>query len=450
MKTAVWTGGIALLMTGTPGMAQAVRVAGDSVRVGAPPTLATGQASRVAGGSLKYHPNLEKKELAVDFRLVDSQTVTSAQALAEGGDSVLAKWNGWELVKSPACAWMIVVDTSVTSPAKTVSQYVDFVRSFVNRLPKQDSAAVCSMAGELKEAVPFDSAADRVAKGLAGIKRADGSGSTTMIYARLRDALGRLAERKETRQVLLVLSNGQDQTEGGPDAQDLEIKKLVDAANSAGVVIHALGSAENMAAKKYFAGLKDIALHTDGVFEAPAFGGEELPFGTMFRLQGIMHGAGTVRLDLSKLTKPADLTVTVKTAGGRSAELQVPAAKVAESLGATAPPPSEVAKETTPAKPDQETTGKTDKPAATASNDPADHNAAKQPAVEPAKEPVASPATDKPVTTAQPEKSAVPAKPALPVVSRSFRTWVLASAGALVLLLMVALAIFLLLRRRGA
>ena len=494
MRTAAWVGGIALFMTGSPGVAQVVREAGgtvqvdpptsvqappmitpaggDTVRVGASATPATGQGSRIAGGSVKFHPNREKKELAVDFRLVDPLTVTAVQAVAENGGSVPAKWAGWELPKSPACAWVIVVDTSVTSPAKTLGHYVDFVRAFVSQLPKQDSVAVCTMAGELKEVVPFDSAADEIAKGLTGVKRADGTTSTTLIFARLRDTLERLAERKETRRALLVLTNGQDQTEGGPEAQDLEIKKLVDAANSAGVVIHALGSAENVAARKYFAVLKDLAARTEGVFEAPAFGGEELPFGAMGHLRSVMHGAGTVRLDLSKLTKATDITVTVKTAGGRSADLPIPAAKVAEILGAAPPPANDPAKETPPKKAAQETAGKADSPAtplptdavktpADKPNNPAAEQPAKEttaepakepgkePGKEPAKEPATSPVTDKPVTAAQPEKPAVAAKPALPsVMGYPFKTWVLAAAGALVLLLMVSLALFLLLRKR--
>jgi len=467
MKTAAWVSGIALFMTGSPGMAQAVREAGgtvqveppaplqsppmitpaggDTVRVGAPSTPSTGQVSRVASGSVNYHPNLEKKELAVDFRMMDPLTVTAVQAVAENGATVPAKWAGWELAKSPACAWVIVVDTSVTSPAKTVSHYVDFVRAFVSQLPKQDSLAVCSMAGQLKDAVPFDSTADEIAKGLAGIKRADGASSTTLIFARLREALERLAERKETRRALLVLTNGQDQTEGGPDAQDLEVKKLVDAATSAGVVIHALGSAENVAAKKYFGTLKDIALRSEGVFEAPAFGGEELPFGAMGHLRSVMHGAGTVRLDLSKLTKPADLTIIVKTAGGKNAELHVPAAKVADASGAATPPPAEVAKETTPTQPDPKTTAKNDSPAETPRK-----STAENPPKEPVKETAASPVADKPVTAAQPAKPAVPAKPALPsITGRPFETWVLAAGGALLVLLMAALALFLLLRKRA-
>jgi len=439
MTTTAWVGGLALLLTASPGMAQAVRVAGDSVRVGAPPALATGQATRVAGGSVKYHPDLEKKELAVDFRLVDSQTVTAVLAAAENGEAVPAKWSGWELAKAPACAWLIVVDTSMTTPAKTVAQYVDFVRGFVSRLPKQDGVAVCAMAADLKEAVPFDSTAPDIAKGLAAIKRAGGSASTTLIYARLRDALGRLAERKEPRQALVLLSNGQDQAEGGPDAQDLEITKLVDAANAANVVIHALGAAENVAAKKYFAGLKEIALRTDGVFEAPAFGGEELPFGTMFRLQGIMHGTGTVRLDLAKLAKPADLTVTVKTAAGRNAELLVPAAKVAAALGSSTPPATEVAKEPAPAKPAQQPAAQTESPAAPAAADSAKAPAAAAQTAA-AATPPKEPATDHPARPAQPMVAAAPIKSWL---------WILAAAGALVLL-MVGLAIFLILRKRGS
>jgi hypothetical protein len=254
--------------------------------------------------------------------------------VAEGsGDTLAAKWQAWAMDKSPACAWIIVVDTSSSASAKTVTQYVDFVRAFVKRLPKQDRVAVYSMAGVVKEEVPFDSTPEEISRGLTDIKRAGGAKSTTLIYASLRQALGQLAECKEKRQALLVLSNGQDQTEGGPEAQETERAKLIEAANSTGVVLHALGCAESVAGKKYFRGLKEIAAETDGVFEAPAFGGVELPFGTMFRLQGVMHGAGSVRIDVSKLAKSELLTVTVKTATGRAAVLQVPGEKVAEAMG---------------------------------------------------------------------------------------------------------------------
>jgi len=452
MRNTVWTGAIALFMAGNTCLAQAVRVAeGGAVRVDSQPPPPTAQAARVAGKSIKYHPDQEKKELGVEFRLVDNLAVTSVQVTAASGEALPAKWDGWKMDRSPACAWIIVVDTSNSSSAKTVSQYVEFVRAFLKYLPKQDPVAVYGLAGELKEMVPFESTPEECAKGLAGIKRAGGGKSTTLIYAGLRGVLESMAARKETRQAVLVLTNGQDQTEGGAEAKAEERTKLIDAANSTGVVLHTLGCAETPDGKKYFMGLKEISSATDGLFEAPLFGGEELPFGTMYRLGGVMHGAGTARLDLSKLAQPEDLTVTVKTVVGRSAVVQVPRDKVAEALGAALA--DNAAKELEEARQVQEAARKADAAKAEAARLAEQEAAKKAEADKTAKQEAdTKSASDQPAKdVAEPAGAATRPKSATKTTSRfPLWMWMLAGGGVLVLLLVIVVVLFLVLRKRGA
>jgi hypothetical protein len=307
---AAWGCGIALLLAGTPGLAQSAKVARDS---------------------LQFTPDLAKKELAVGFRLVDDVNVTSVQAATEGKkESLPATWEAWEGDKAPACAWMIVVDTSNPARAKTVATCVEFVRSFLTSLPKQDKVAVFALARDLSEVVPFDSMPEDRAKALTGIKPAGDASLTTLIHSNLRDGLGRLAERKEPRKAVMILTDGIDETPGGPAAQEIEKKKLIDAAKSAGIAVHAVGYAESADDQKHFGALKEIAAQTDGLFVPTSLASKDTPSGTLSLLRGVMHGAGTVRIDLSKLAEPVALTVTAKTAAGKTAVLQVPREKVME------------------------------------------------------------------------------------------------------------------------
>lgn len=308
----LWAGGLAMCLGWAPVVAQSVRVARNS---------------------LEFYPDQEKKELAVAFRLVEHVSVSSVQVATDNPEESLpAKWNVWAPDKAPACAWMIVVDVSSTERARIVTKEVELIRSFLSSLPKQDQVAVYTLARNLIEVIPFDSAPEGYAKRLAAIKPMGGAAVKPLIYSNLLDGVARLAERKEKRQAVLLLSNGRDQTSGGPAAQEAEKQKLIEAAKSAGIVLHALGYVEFAEDKRYLLGMKEIAIQTDGLFEALALESEELPFGAMARLRGVMHGAGTVRINVAALAKPAELTVTMKTATGRVAVLQVPADKVAEAL----------------------------------------------------------------------------------------------------------------------
>jgi hypothetical protein len=314
---------------------------GISLLLVAGPSMA--QSARVDSASVEFTPDASKKELTVGFRLVDDVAVTSVSAAAEGRSEALpTTWEAWEGDKAPACAWMIVVDTSNPARAKTVATGVDFIRSFLTGLPKKDSVAIFSLARDLSEVVPFGKTPDERVAGLVDIKPSGDASLTTLIHANLRESLDRLEERKEPRKAILFLTDGKDETPGGPAAQEIEKNKLIEAATAVGVVIHTVGYAESADDQKYFAALKEISGKTDGLFEAASLAGKDLPSGFLPLLRGVMHGAGIVRIDLSKLAEPAALTVTVKTAAGKTAKLQVPEEKVVEAL-----PPMEV--EPTPA-----------------------------------------------------------------------------------------------------
>lgn len=293
------------------------------------------QSARVAAGSVVFTPDAAKKELAVGFRLVDDVAVTSVATVPSGKtEAVSTTWEAWEGEKAPACAWMIVVDTSNPARAATVAKGVAFVGEFIAGLPAQDQVAVFSLARDLTEVTTFGSSAADVAEGLSGIKPAGDASLTTLIHTNLREGLGKLVERKEPRKALLLLTDGKDETPGGAAAQEIEKTKLIEAAKKAGVVIHTVGYAEKADDQVFFAGLKEISGQTDGLFTAAALDGKKLPAGTREILIGVMHGAGTARIDLSKLAEPSALIVTVKTASGREAVLEVPKDQVEAALKA--------------------------------------------------------------------------------------------------------------------
>ena len=299
------------------------------------------QSAKVAGDSRQYTPDTTKKELAVGFRLADDVAVTSVQAAVEGKDSLPATWEAWDGDKAPACAWMIVVDSSNLARAKTVAAGVELVRSFLTGLPKQDSVAVYTLARDLVEASPFGSSAEDRSKSLTGIKPAGDAALSTLIYTNLREGLGKITERKEPRKALLVLTDGKDETPGDGTAQEISKKKLIEAAKAAGIVVHTVGYAEAAADQSYFAGLKEISAETDGLFFPTTLATKGLPTGALPLLRGVMHGAGTVRIDLSKLAAAAPLAVTIKTAAGKTAVLSVPQERVVKAMEAS---PSELEK----------------------------------------------------------------------------------------------------------
>ena len=399
IRNAIWACGIALFSASAPCLAQSARLA-----------------------SLEFTPNPAKKELAVGFRLVDAEGVTSVRAATEGkGESLTATWEAWEGDKAPACAWMIVVDTSDRARARTVASGVDFVRSFVTGLPKQDKVAIFTLALNLEEVSPFGSTPEDRSKSLAGIKPGGDASKTTLIFTNLREGLKKLEVVKDTRKAVLLLTDGKDETPGGPTAKEIERKKLIDAAKAAGIAVHSVGYAESAADQAYFAGLKEISGQTDGLFVATALAVKDAPPATSSLLRGVMHGAGIVRIDLSKLTEPTAITVTAKTADKKTIALQVPSEKVAAAMGASPADIAKLAKE----KADKEAKEKADKEA-------------KEKADKEAKE-----IADKEAKEIADKEAEKPKGPAVPI-------WVWAGSGAALVILIAAMLMLRAARKRAA
>ena len=312
---------------------KAARACGIALLISGSPVLA--QSATVAKDSLAFTPDTAKKELAVGLRLVDDVKVISVQALTEGkgkGESLPATWEAWDGDKAPACAWMIVVDSSNTKRAKTIAKCVDAVGKFVDGLPKQDKMTICTLALNLSEVVPFGSTSEAVTKGLVGIKPAGDASQTTLICLNLRNGLERLTERKEPRKAVLLLTDGKDESPGGAAAQEIEKNKLIKAAKDAGIVVHTLGYAESSRDQADFAPLKDISAQTDGLFRAATLDGQKLPEATLSLLSDVMHGAGVAHIDVKGVKEPGPLTLTVKTAAGKTALLRIPSEKVAAAM----------------------------------------------------------------------------------------------------------------------
>ncbi len=187
--------------------------------------------------------------------------------------------------------------------------------------------------------VPFGGAPADAAASLGGIKVAGDAALSTLIYQNMTDGMARLKDRKEPRKAVLLLTDGKDETPGGAPAQEIAKKKLIQAAIDAGVVLHAVGYAETAAEQGYFAALKELAAATDGLFVAAGVATKELPAETAGLLSGVMHGAGIAHLDLSKLAKPADVVLSIKTAMDRVAELKIPEKEVEATFPPPPPPP---------------------------------------------------------------------------------------------------------------
>jgi hypothetical protein len=303
-----------------------------------PWSSATAQSAKAAASSIAFTPDVAKKELAVGFRLVDDVDVTSVEATTYGkAEALVTTWEAWSGDKAPGCAWMIVIDTSNPARAKTIGVGVEFVRSFLTGLPKQDDVSIFTLSRDMVEVSSFGSTPEDRSAGLAGIKPAGDASLTTLLHTNLREGLQKFAVRKEPRKALLVLTDGKDETPGGAAAQEIEKQKLVDAANAAGVVIHTIGYAESADDQKFFAALKDVSAQTAGLFEAASLTGKDLPSGFQTLLRGVMHGAGVARIDLSKLNEPMAVTIVARTASGKTATIQVPKEKVAEAIPHTTP-----------------------------------------------------------------------------------------------------------------
>lgn len=283
-----------------------------------------GQEARVAASALKIEPLAGEKKIQVSLRLLDAAFVLGAEARV-GGQVVPVVWRGFEAAPPGACAWMIVVDTSNPARQRTVEACAGEVRAFLKRLPKGDTAMVATLARDLEVAAPFDAAAEQLDAALGGM-RADGDGAfTSLIFQNVKHALAdHLARRQEARRCVVLLTDGKDETPGGPLRVTERRNELIAEAMKLGIPVHTLGFAEKATEANYFADLKEISLQTDGLHFPAAVATRQLPAEAWPTLIGVMHSGGVAVLDLGGVKASGALRLELTCVAGQKAAVEIP------------------------------------------------------------------------------------------------------------------------------
>lgn len=304
------------------------------------------QEARVAVSSIRIEPLGGKKEIQVSLRLVDTPSITGAKAMFGTGDTqkaVPVSWTSFESLPPANCAWLIVVDNSNPARQQTVEACVAEVRAFLALLPKGDAVMIASLSRDLVVESPFDSAQSQRDTALAAIKAEGEASLTTLIYQNVKHGLAdHLARRSETRKCVVLLTDGKDETPGGPVAVKARRDELITEAKKLGIPIHSFGFAEKATEANYFADLKEAALQTDGLHVPAVVTTRQLAADTWPTLVGVMHGGGTAVLDVSSLTEAAPVRLELTSASGRKANVVIPRETVERVLHGALPPTTAV------------------------------------------------------------------------------------------------------------
>jgi len=319
----------------SPSLRQSPRVLFTALLLGACATLMA-QEARVDVSSLKFEPVAGEKKIKVSLRLADTPAITTVSATVKTGtaeQTVPAAWASFESTPPANCAWLIVIDNSNPARQPTVAACVDEVRAFLALLPKGDAIMIASLSRDLVVESPFESAQDQRDTALAAIK-ADGEASlTTLIYQNVKHGLAdHLAKRSETRKCVVLLTDGKDETPGGPVAVKARRDELITEAKKLGIPVHSFGFAEKATEANYFADLKESSLQTGGMHVPAVVATRELGAEAWPTLIGVMHGGGTATLDLSALKEAAPVHLEVLTASGKKASGVVSRETVAAAL----------------------------------------------------------------------------------------------------------------------
>lgn len=308
----------------------AFAIAGTSLRAQSP------QESRVAASSLKIEPQAGAKKIEITVRLVDTPSITVTSATSGSGAAVKpvpVTWTSFDSMPPASCAWMVIIDSSNPARRKTVEACVHEAETFLSKVPKGDAVMIASLARDLNVAAGFEATREQSKTALGTIK-ADGDASlSTLIYQNVKQALAdHLAKRTETRRCVVLLTDGKDETPGGPTAITGRRDELIAEAKKLGIPVHTLGFAEKATEMNYFADLKDVSLQTDGLHVPAVVATHMLPGETWETLVGVMHGGGKAMLDLSAITEAAPLQLDLKTASGKTAKVVIPKDAVAKAL----------------------------------------------------------------------------------------------------------------------
>ena len=299
--------------------------------------------ARVASASLKIKPETGGKKIEVSLRLVDDPAitvVTAAAGVAPNTTKVPTVWTSFAGSADAKCAWLVVIDDSNPNRQRTVAACVAEVRRFLAGLPAGDSVMLATLARDLNVIAPFEADKTQRDAALSQVKAAGEASLATLIYQNLRPALDDyLKARTEPRKAVVLLTDGKDETPGGPEALQAQLKQLSEKAGELGVAVHTLGFAEAATEANWFGNLKELSAATDGLHVAAGVSTRELPPQTWPTITGVMHGGGTATLDLSGLKEPTSVQMELRTASGRRAALNIEAEKVAEALRVDPPKP---------------------------------------------------------------------------------------------------------------
>ncbi len=301
-----------------------------------------GPEARVDASTLRIEPIGGSKEIRVTLRLVDTPSIAGATATIGTGaanKAVPVAWTGFESIPPANCAWLIVVDNSNPARQQTVAACVGEVRAFLALLPKGDAVMITSLSRDLVVESPFDSAQGQRDSALAGIK-ADGEASlTTLIYQNVKHGLtDHLVRRGEMRKCVVLLTDGKDETPGGPVAVKARRDELITEAKKLGIPVHSFGFAEKATEANYFADLKETSLQTGGMHGPAVVATRQLATDTWPTLIGVMHGGGTALLDVSAVTKAVSVKLELTSESGKKAGVEIPQAVVEQALRIDTPP----------------------------------------------------------------------------------------------------------------
>ncbi|HBJ85466.1 MAG TPA: hypothetical protein DDZ88_16630 [Verrucomicrobiales bacterium] len=297
----------------------------------------TATEARVAASSVQTEPVAGGKEIRVTLRLMDALTVTSVTATLGAGatkNPVPILWTAFDALPPPAdCAWMVVVDNSNPARQQTIEACADAARSFLKLLPKSDTVMIASLARDLVVAAPFGSTPPQLEAALAGMKAEGDASFTTLIFQNVKHALAdHLSRRAEARRCVVLLTDGKDETPGGPLRITERRNELITEARKLGIPVHTLGFAEKATEANYFADLKELSLQTDGLHIPAAVSTRQLPPDTWPLLIGVMRSGGTALLDLADVKESGALRLELTCDTGRKAVIEIPKDMVEAAL----------------------------------------------------------------------------------------------------------------------
>lgn len=282
----------------------------------------------MAASDLKIERVAGERQIRVSLRVADTAKVTGATAKLKTAASEKATpvaWTAFDAIPPADCAWMVVVDNSNPARQQTIEACAEEVRSFLKLLPKGDTVMIASLARDLVVTAPFGSTPPQLEAALAGMKAEGDASFTTLIFQNVKHALAdHLSRRSEARRCVVLLTDGKDETPGGPLRITERRNELITEAKKLGIPVHTLGFAEKATEANYFADLKELSLQTDGLHIPAAVSTRQLPTDTWQTLIGVMRSGGVAVLDLADVKEPGVLRLELTCDTGRKAVIEIP------------------------------------------------------------------------------------------------------------------------------